>query len=474
MLKFYRTCVLGWALTFLPALLWAQLTVVVNSVPTNTPAGTPIYIAGNFNNWNPSDANAVLTAQPDGKYAVTLNPSVGPVRFKFTRGSWATVEGNANGGFQPDHVVTYTGMPQTIATSILSWEDLSNINTPDPGNGSVIILNNNFYIPQLNRTRRVWMYLPPDYATSSKRYPVLYMQDGQNLFDSASSQSGEWEVDESLDELFAEGDHGCIVVGIDNGGLHRIDEYSPWANPLYGGGGQGAAYMSFIVNTLKPHVDANFRTMPDREHTGIMGSSFGGLISMYGLMEYQHVFSKAGIFSPAFWFAGNNPVSHLLGMGKRNNVKVYFLAGGQEPAYVLQDLQNTTNAMLQAGFDAAEMHTHIPADGLHAEWFWRREFADAYHWLFAGAVTSTGEAVSDSEPAIEVYPNPATEWIRVAGMDNASNLMVQILGVDGSLQRDVQVQPGEAIPVADLSTGFYVVRVRTEGQNWRTTKMIRR
>lgn len=99
MLKFYRTCVLGWALTFLPALLWAQLTVVVNSVPTNTPAGTPIYIAGNFNNWNPSDANVVLTAQPDGKYAVTLNPSVGPVRFKFTRGSWATVEGNANGGF---------------------------------------------------------------------------------------------------------------------------------------------------------------------------------------------------------------------------------------------------------------------------------------------------------------------------------------------------------------------------------------
>ncbi|MBK9338432.1 MAG: T9SS type A sorting domain-containing protein [Lewinellaceae bacterium] len=473
MLNLYRTCILGWALALLPAALVAQLTVVVNSVPSNTPSGASIHIAGTFNNWNPGDATTTLTAQPGGKYAITLNPPVGPVRFKFTRGSWSSVEGNAAGGFQPDHVVTYTGLPQTIETAILSWEDQV-VTSPDPGSGSVIILSNNFYIPQLNRTRRIWMYLPPNYAASSKRHPVLYMQDGQNLFDPATSLSGEWEVDESLDELFAEGDQGCIVVGIDNGGLYRIDEYSPWANPLYGGGGQGAAYMSFIVNTLKPYVDANYRTMPDRENTGIMGSSMGGLISMYGLMEYQHVFSKAGVFSPSFWFAGNQPASHILGTGKRNNVKVYFLAGGQEPAYVAQDIQKVTNAMLQAGFDASEMTTHLPADGQHSEWFWRREFADAYQWLFAGSVTSAGEASTDNEPALEVYPNPATEFIRVTDAANeAKPLHVQILGVDGSLQHDAQVQPGEAISVSTLSKGFYVVRVRAEGQNWRTTKMIR-
>lgn len=473
MLNLYRTCILGLASICLPAWLWAQLTVVVTAVPSNTPTGAPIYVSGSFNNWNPGDQATKMTPLPNGRYSITINPPVGPVRFKFTRGSWAAVEGNATGGFQPDHVVTYTGLPQTVERAILSWEDMPNT-TPDPGNGSVIVLNNNFYIPQLNRTRRIWMYLPPDYGTTSKRYPVLYMQDGQNLFDLSSSQSGEWEVDESLDELFAEGDHGCIVVGIDNGGVHRIDEYSPWANPLYGGGGQGAAYMSFIVNTLKPHIDANFRTMPDREHTGIMGSSFGGLISMYGLMEYQHVFSKAGVFSPAFWFAGNNPFNHVVGTGKRNNVKVYFLAGGQEPAYVHQDVQKMTTSMTQAGFTAGEMHVCTPADGQHAEWFWRREFADAYQWLFAGSVTSTGEAVTDNEPAIEVYPNPATDWVRIAGMEHASNLMVQIMGMDGSLKRDVQVQPGEAIPVSDLTAGFYVVRVRTENGNWQATKMIRR
>jgi len=470
MLNLYRSCALFGVLALLPAVLWAQLTIVVNTIPANTPAGASIHIAGTFNNWNPGDPNATLSALPNGKYAITLNPAVGPVRFKFTRGSWASVEGNASGGFQPDHVVTYTGYPQTIETTILSWEDLP---ATGPGKGSVILLSNNFFIPQLNRTRRIWIYLPPDYATTSKKYPVLYMQDGQNLFDPAFSASGEWEVDESLDELFAEGDHGCIVVGIDNGGVYRMDEYSPWANPLYGGGGQGGSYMSFIVNTLKTYVDATYRTMPDREHTGIMGSSMGGLISMYGIMEYQHVFSKAGIFSPSFWFAGNHSVNHVLGMGKRNNVKVYFLAGGQEPAYVTQDIQKVTSAMLQAGFNASEMKVHTPADGQHSEWFWRREFADAYHWLFAGTVTATGEQATDSEPALEVYPNPSTDWIRIADMDDEDNLHVQIIGVDGSLQRDVQVQPGAAIPVADLSTGFYLIRVRAEGQNWRTTKMIR-
>jgi predicted alpha/beta superfamily hydrolase len=449
------------------------LTVLVNSIPANTPGGTSIYIAGTFNNWNPGDVHAVLTPLANGKYSITLNPAVGPVRFKFTRGGWSSTEGNASGGFQPDHVVTYTGLPQTVETAILSWEDLQNT-SPDPGNGSVIILSNNFYMPQLNRTRRIWMYLPPDYMTTSKKYPVLYMQDGQNLFDSATSLSGEWEIDETLDELFAEGDHGCIVVGIDNGGLHRIDEYSPWANPLYGGGGQGAAYMSFIVNTLKPHIDANYRTMPDREHTGIMGSSMGALISTYGIMEYQHVFSKVGAFSPSFWFAGNNSANHILGMGKRNNIKAYILAGGQEPAYVLQDVQKINTAMLQAGFDSSEMTIKIPQDGQHAEWFWRREFADAYQWLFSGSVTSTGSAVSDNELTLELYPNPATDWIRISGMENEDNLQVQILGLDGSVQRDEQVKPGAAIPVSNLSTGFYVVRARAAGQYWRTTKMIRR
>ena len=469
MLNTYPLRALCWVLALLPSLLAAQLTVTVNSIPANTPANAKIYIAVTFNNWNPGDANSILTALPDGRYSITLNPPIGPVRFKFTRGSWSSVEGNASGNFQPDHIVTYTGLPQKVELSILSWEDIALYTNK----GTVVVLNNNFFIPQLNRTRRVWVYLPPDYETSTKKFPVLYMHDGQNLFDITTSFAGEWEVDESMDGLCAAGDYGCIVVGIDNGGINRINEYSPWINPLYGGG-QGDEYVSFLVNTLKPYIDTNYRTLPDREHTGIMGSSMGGLISMYAVMEYQHIFSKAGIFSPAFWFAGDNSTSQVLGMGKRNKLKVYFLAGGQEPAYVVQDIQEIVDAMLEVGFENNEFYVHVPADGQHSEWFWRREFPAAYKWLFAGAVTDAGEAVSDNEPALEVYPNPATDLIRITGFDNSENLFVKILGADGSLRRDVQIRPGESISTADLPTGFYAVRVRTEATNWVSTKMIRR
>lgn len=467
----YPLRALCWVIALLPGFLSAQLTIKVTSIPLNTPAGANIHITGTFNNWNPGDAAMVLKAQPNGQRTITLNPAVGPVRFKFTRGDWDTVEGNATGGFQPDHVITYTGLPQTVEVVILSWEDLAG---GSQATGNVLILDNDFYLPQLNRTRRIWLYLPPDYQTTTKKYPVLYMQDGQNLFDPAMSFAGEWEVDESLDKLFSQGDYGCIVVGIDNGGLYRLDEYSPWYNSLYGGG-QGDEYTGFIVNTLKPYIDAHYRTLSGRNYTGIMGSSMGGLISMYALIEHQNIFSKAGIFSPSFWFAGDNPASHVLTTGKHDNVRAYFLCGGQEPAYVAQDMAEVTGAMLTAGFDADEISIHTPADGQHSEWFWRREFSDAYEWLFGGLVTDAGEPVAPAEAALtfSVYPNPATDYIRLDGLEDYTPLQVQILGADGSVHSDAEIQPGDVIRTADLPKGFYAIRAKSGSQPWRSARFIR-
>ncbi len=299
------------------------------------------------------------------------------------------------------------------------------------------------------------------------------MQDGQNLFDPTTSFSGEWKVDEALNKLHSQGDYGCIVVGIDNGGIYRFDEYSPWVNTLYGGG-QGDEYVHFLVNTLKPYMDSHFRTLPGRKYSGIMGSCMGWLLSMYALVEYQSVFSKAGIFSPAFWFAGDNSANHILGAGKRDNVRVYFLAGGQEPAYVKQDMQEVADAMLDAGFSDTEISYNIPTDGQHLEWFWEREFPHAYTWLFNGSVVDAGEAVSDNEtPALEVYPNPASEWIQLAGLDEFEQAQVQIVSADGSVQHDVQIQAGESIYTGDLPAGFYAVRVKAKGKAWQTTKMVK-
>lgn len=444
-------------------MMQAQITLKVTSIPANTPAGSAIYAAGTFNNWNPGDAAAVLADNGSGVRTLTINPPAGQVKFKFTRGSWATVEGNANGVFLPDRVINYNGQATTVQLTILSWEDLGS----GGGNGStaaanVQIINNNFYIPQLNRYRRIWVYLPPDYASSGKSYPVLYMHDGQNLFDANTSFAGEWEVDESLNSLHAQGDYGCIVVGIDNGGQYRLDEYSPWINTQYGGG-QGDEYVEFIINTLKPYVDGQYRTLPYPYSTGIMGSSMGGLISMYAFSERQDVFSRAGVFSPAFWFATNQPANHVANHPKQGPARVYFLAGGDEPEYVTTDMQAVANAMNTAGFSSSERKTVLPSDGSHAEWFWKREFPAAYQWLFSGAVTDV--TTPESTAHWDIYPNPAMDYLRLSGLKPDQTAHIRLCGLDGKEWISTTVKYGEPLYTWSLPTGCYVAEVQSEGQS---------
>ena len=174
------------------------------------------------------------------------------------------------------------------------------------------------------------------------------MHDGQNLFDAATSYSGEWEVDETLNKLAAQGKKVPIVVGIDNGGGDRIGEYTPWANSQYGGG-DGEKYMQFIVETLKPYIDQHYRTLPDRENTGILGSSLGGLISHYGSLRYQGTFSKVGLFSPSYWFSDNIwAFTHSIGLGQ--NLRFFQLCGTGEGAGVQSDMQRMNDSLVSMGF----------------------------------------------------------------------------------------------------------------------------
>jgi predicted alpha/beta superfamily hydrolase len=453
----------------------AQLTIKVTAIPANTPPGSNIHVAGTFNNWDPGDATKILTPLGGGQFQIVLNPPVGTVEYKFTRGSWATVEGNATGGYLANRVVTYNGQPKTVNVSILSWQGQSG--TSGTAAANVQILDDAFSIPQLNRTRRVWLYLPPDYFTTTKHYPVLYMQDAQNLFDEQTSFSGEWKVDESLNQLQAQGDYGCIVVGIDNGGQYRLDEYSPWVNAQYNEGGDGDEYVTFMVNTLKPYIDANYRTLPGRLTTGVAGSSMGSLISMYAFSERQDIFSKAGILSPAFWFGGNNPASHVASHTKQGNSRVYFMCGadeeedGNQSNYVVEDMMEVANAMTTAGFTPSEKQIKIPADGKHSEWFWAREFPDAYVWLFAGAVTGNSEPQTST--TLEIYPNPAGSWVRFAGIDSDEKVSVKIYNASGKLLRSVTIIGNEPVWTGDLSPGVYVVKARKKGGKWMVGKLVR-
>ena len=374
--------------------LYGQVTLRITSIPENTPTESTIYLAGSVNGWNPSDNNSIMQADGFGAYQLVIPEATGTVEYKFTRGSWPTVEGNAAGGFLPNRTFTF------ITLTIQSWEDITG-GSNSTAASNVQILNPNFYIPQLDRNRRIWLYLPPDYFTSTKNYPVLYMKDGQNLFDNLTSFSGEWQVDETLNTLFEQGDYGAIVVGIDNGGGQRLNEYSPWVNEQYGGG-QGQEYMQFIAETLKPYIDENFRTRPEPEFNALIGSSMGALIATYGVCEYPYLFQKLGSFSPAYWFALTDLNTYLNNLMDLSTHRSYFVAGQNESSTMVTNTTIIKNAMQNNGMTTDNTMTKFDSYGTHTESYWRGEFAAAYQWLFMDGNLSIGNVTSKKPTIVQV------------------------------------------------------------------------
>ncbi|WP_237067537.1 alpha/beta hydrolase [Microbulbifer guangxiensis] len=239
------------------------------------------------------------------------------------------------------------------------------------------------WMEQLQRQRVVRIYLPADYATTERRYPVLYMHDGQNLFDDATAYAGEWGVDETLSELREERGLALIVVGIDHGGEARINELKPFDHQEYGPG-EGDAYLEFLVRQLKPRIDREYRTLPGRDHTAIMGSSLGGLMSHVAISRYPEVFSRAGIFSPAYWIAPGffQEARQPLPVDSR----LYLLAGGREGDDMVSDFRDM-HALLKETQQASILHRLAP-QGEHTEGFWRAELKAALEWLFAAEEVS--------------------------------------------------------------------------------------
>ncbi len=444
--------------------LSAQLTITVTSIPATTPPGEAIYVAGNFNGWNPGLPEYVLTDHQNGTYSITFSPAPGLLEFKFTRGSWANVEGNAEGKFRPNRTYTYNGGVQNTSMTIAGWEDNpGGVHTTED---NVAILDEDFFIPQLNRSRRVWLYLPPDYATSAKRYPVIYMQDGQNLFDVLTSFAGEWKVDESMNDLFAAGDYGAIVVGVDNGGGERINEYSPWVNPNYGGG-DGEAYAAFLANTLKPFIDSSYRTLPGREYTAIAGSSLGANISMYTAIEYQDVFSKVGIFSPAFWFSDSSYV-HLAAKGISQDLRVYFVAGQNESATNITDMMEMYDALVDAGQEESEMYFLSEPDGAHSEWFWAREYPDGYEWLFDELILADQVA---PQGYWTIYPNPVNDALSVSTLPEDLTYTIYTLAGEPIMSGKLI---NTRIDTSSMAPGIYFLQLRNDqGQIAYATRFVK-
>lgn len=355
---------------------------------TATPAAhkdDAVFAAGNFNSWNPGDNNYIFSWENNKLVLEIKNLSAKTCEFKFTRGSWQKVQSSEEGKDIANKTI-HLFSDTTVQYSIDGWIDDFVSEKKHTASVNVKIIDTAFYIPQLNRYRRIWLYLPANYQSTNKKYPVMYMHDGQNLFDELTSAYGEWGIDECLDSLLAKGKAACIIIGIDNGGLARMNEYNPyefvWKDSTTSKTflPQGNEYINFLVQTLKPFIDKHYRTLPQKENTIIAGSSMGGLISYYAVLKYPEVFGKAGVFSPAFWTA---PAIRELtdSVSKKINAKFFFYTGRQEGEQYVKDMNEVAEKL--AINSNTMIYSVIDASGKHNEAAWHKWFAEFYNWIMA-------------------------------------------------------------------------------------------
>ena len=267
--------------------------------------------------------------------------------------------------------------------------------------GTVKVIEN-FPMKKLKRLRSLRIYLPPDYERNNSHYPVIYMHDGQNLFDVETSAYGHvWEIKKTLDSLYFEGKtKGIIVVGIDSDPRLRFLEYSPWNNEniqeivpntelinLSGGG--GFSYLDFIIDELKPYIDKNFRTLRHREDTAMVGSSMGGFISLAAGVKYQHVFSKIAALSSASFFAEKELKLLIESIGKKLPMRIYMDVGTREtinPEFsefskiYLKSNEEIYSAFKSSGFDYIKFK--VIHGAIHNETEWAKRFPEVIQWLF--------------------------------------------------------------------------------------------
>ncbi len=348
----------------------------IKTLPAYHPPGSNIYVAGSFNGWNPQDNNYRFSKNAQGNYYINIKINNGPYEYKITRGGWDKVECK-KGGAAIENRSIKVETDQTVLLDVEEWADhfpaQSKKNT---ANKNVHIIDTAFFVPQLNRTRRIWIYLPDDYSSSVKKYPVLYMHDGQNVFDEATAFAGEWGVDEAIDTLGLKIKES-IVVAIDHGGKKRLNEYNPYDMEKFGKG-EGDKYVDFLVKTLKPFIDKHYRTKKKKDDTFIAGSSMGGLISLYAILKYPKTFGGAGVFSPAFWVAPKLG-DDIMKEGRKVKSKIYFYAGQQEAESMVPDMLKIFETLHLVS--KSKITTVIRANGKHNETDWRKEFPMFYEWI---------------------------------------------------------------------------------------------
>ena len=354
-----------------------QLNIILT---TDEDDDRPVYISGNFNDWITQDKAFEMEKVGQGIYHFKFDSNFKypeELLYKFTRGDWSEVEIDKYGnrtenrsckkqnGVHKEHVDKWRR----------NWLPFKPNFLP-----KVHLISEEFEIPQLNKTRRVWALLPYDYETSNESYPVLYLQDAQNLFNE-KAKYGNWEIDKKLAVMSEYNIGKIIIIAVEHAEKERILEYNVGNTVL--GNGQGKKYIRFLTDTLKPFVDDNFRTKPEREYTGIGGSSMGGLVSIFSGIMYPEVFGKLMIFSPSLWVVPKIKLS-FLDMDEPQDTRIYLYAGGDESATMIDHVKNFKKRLLKKDSlsDKMKIRLSINMEGKHNERYWSDEFPKAIEWLF--------------------------------------------------------------------------------------------
>jgi predicted alpha/beta superfamily hydrolase len=256
-----------------------------------------------------------------------------------------------------------------------------------------IRLHKNFHSKILNNDRDVIVYLPPGYDKDKHRsYSVFYFHDGQNLFDGATSYipGQEWQVDEAAQSLITSGKiEPLIIVGIYNTGTERVNEYTPVEDPKYKAGGKADLYGRLLVEELKPFIDSTYRTRTDAKHTGLGGSSLGGLVSIYLGLRYPNVFGRVAVVSPSVWWANKYIVQYVEAQKKRPPLRIWLDIGTKEGDDAQQTQRIVDGArllkvtLIKKGWKAGKDLKYFEAPGAeHNERAWAARVEQILEFLF--------------------------------------------------------------------------------------------
>lgn len=371
------------------------------TIPEALPEDANVSIGSNLNSWNPGDTEWFaekiddlhyrLEKDVDAEYVGTTIEYKWTAQMEGQQNVWSQVEGGATGGDIDNRTYEVQAGVNEINDTVAMFRSLTGQNTVVGGTLETFTIVMEPYEDGRERTIRVWLPDGYDPEDTEKRYPVLYMHDGQNVFDAYTSFAGEWEVDEAISDMIAGGYEGAIVVGIDNG-PERMAEYCPDDWPGSDQTESGSTYARFIVETLKPYIDTHYNTKTDKESTTVGGSSMGGLISYYIGTEYPDVFGNVLVFSPSFQLFGEENVAQMIASQDFSDPDLqprYFIyAGGSGgEASITKYVDFVKNAMVENGYPEEKINTLVDESQPHSESAWAKYFPQAYSWLvgFEGA-----------------------------------------------------------------------------------------